>query len=63
MTMKLQVVLPELRLTGQYKFGGKIFALVCFKIGKIQVVIRTQEFNPILFIDNVTLDFYQPLVV
>ena len=76
MTMKLQLVFPELRLTGQYKLSGKIFSLVMEGSGPFWAILSWfLRFinNPKLYsnfisnlmyrLGNVTLDFNQPLVV
>ena len=76
MTMKLQLVFPELRLTGQYKLNGKIFSLVMEGLGpfwailswSLRLIHNSKLYsnfisNLMYRLGNVTIDFNQPLVV
>ena len=76
MTMKLQLVFPELRLTGQYKLNGKIFSLVMEGLGpfwailswSLRLIHNSKLYsnfisNLMYRLGNVIIDFNQPLVV
>ena len=45
MIMKLGLVFPEFRVTGQYKITGKIFALPIEGIGPFWAIISERQIN------------------
>ena len=55
MTTKLEATLPELRLTGQYKLSGQVFALKVDGQGPFWTIISLSNAFPLF--NNSTLIF------
>lgn len=60
MTAKLDVILPEIRVTGQYKLSGQIFTLKVDGQGPYWSIISL--FNSNLFIFKINATFFYHLL-